>query len=124
MPLLNLFFSMLWFFLFILWIWLVISIFIDIFRSDDIGGFAKAMWALFVIVLPLLGVLVYIIARGDSMNERAVAQAAAQEKAARKYIQEAAAGASTADELAKLADLRKQGVLTDEEFAAQKAKLL
>ena len=124
MPLLNLFFSMLWFFLFILWIWLVISIFIDIFRSDDIGGFAKAMWALFVIVLPLLGVLVYIIARGDSMNERAMKQAAAQEKAARQYIQEAAGGTSTADELAKLADLRKQGVLTDDEFAAQKAKLL
>lgn len=124
MPLLNLFFSMLWFFLFILWIWLVISIFIDIFRSDDIGGFAKAMWALFVIVLPLLGVLVYIIARGDSMNERAMKQAAAQEKAARQYIQEAAGGTSTADELAKLADLNKQGVLTDAEFAAQKAKLL
>ena len=124
MPLLNLFFSMLWFFLFILWIWLVISIFIDIFRSDDIGGFAKAMWALFVIVLPLLGVLVYIIARGDSMNERAMKQAAAQEKAARQYIQEAAGGTSTADELAKLADLRKQGVLTDDEFAVQKAKLL
>ena len=124
MPLLNLFFSMLWFFLFILWIWLVISIFIDIFRSDDIGGFAKAMWALFVIVLPLLGVLVYIIARGDSMNERAMKQAAAQEKAARQYIQEAAGGSSTADELAKLADLNKQGVLSDEEFAAQKAKLL
>lgn len=124
MPLLNLFFSMLWFFLFILWIWLVISIFIDIFRSDDIGGFAKAMWALFVIVLPLLGVLVYIIARGDSMNERAMKQAAAQEKAARRYIQEAAGGSSTADELAKLADLNKQGVLTDDEFAVQKAKLL
>ncbi len=123
MPLLNLFFSMLWFFLFILWIWLVISIFIDIFRSDDIGGFAKAMWALFVIVLPLLGVLVYIIARGDSMNERAMKQAAAQEKAARQYIQEAA-GSSTADELAKAAQLRKEGVLTDAEFAAFKAKVL
>ena len=124
MPLLNLFWSMLWFFMFIIWIWLLITIFIDIFRSDDMGGFAKAMWVLFVIILPFLGVLVYVIARGNSMQERAMKQAAAQDKAARAYIQDAAGGTSSADELAKLAELKEKGVLTEEEFAAQKAKIL
>ena len=125
MPLLNLFWSMLWFFMFIVWIWLLITIFIDIFRSDDMGGWAKALWVLFVIVLPFLGVLVYIIARGNSMQERAMQQAVAQEKAQRAYIQQVSGGGgSSADELEKLAKLHSQGVLTDEEFAAQKAKLL
>ena len=124
MPLLNLFWSMLWFFMFIIWIWLLITIFIDIFRSEDLGGFAKAMWVLFVIILPLLGVLVYVIARGNSMQERAMKQAAARDKAARAYIQDAAGSTSSAEELEKLAKLRDQGVLTEEEFAAQKAKIL
>lgn len=124
MPLFDLFWSMLWFFMFIIWIWLLITIFIDIFRSDDLGGFAKALWAVFVIILPWLGVLVYVIARGNSMQERAMKTAAAKDKAARSYIQSTAGSASSADEIEKLAKLKDQGVLTDEEFAAQKAKIL
>lgn len=127
MPLLDLFWAMLWFFLFFAWIWLLITIFADIFRSDDLSGWAKAFWTIFVVILPWLGVLVYLIARGGSMQERAMADAAAREKATRQYIQEVSAGgggASTADELEKLGKLQSQGVITAEEFAAQKAKLL
>ena len=127
MPLLDLFWTMLWLFLFFAWIWLLITIFVDIFRSDDLSGWGKAGWVIFVIILPLLGVLVYIIARGSSMQERSMKQAADYQKAQDAYIREVAGsggGESNADELAKLADLHKQGVLTDDEFAAQKAKLL
>ena len=128
MPLLDLFWTMLLLFLWFAWIWLLITIFIDIFRSDDLSGWGKAGWVIFVIFLPLLGVLVYIIARGSSMQERQMRQAADMRKAQDAYIREVAGsgdgGGSSADELAKLADLHKQGVLTDDEFAAQKAKLL
>ncbi|MGI9667891.1 MAG: SHOCT domain-containing protein [Acidimicrobiia bacterium] len=124
MPILDLFFAMLWFFLFFLWIWLLITIFVDIFRSE-ISGWAKAGWVVFVIVLPFLGVLVYLIANGGKMQERAMKQAAQQQQAQAAYIQDVAGSSSSnADELSKLADLHKQGVLTDDEFAAQKAKLL
>jgi hypothetical protein len=123
---LDLFWAMLWFFLFFAWIWLLITIFADIFRSDDLSGWAKAFWTIFVVVLPWLGVLIYLIARGGSMQERAMADAAAREKATRQYIQEVSSGggASAADELEKLGKLQSQGVITAEEFAAQKAKLL
>lgn len=127
MALFDLFWTMLWFFMFIVWIWLLITIFIDIFRSEDLSGWAKALWVIFVIVLPFLGVLVYVIARGNSMQERAMKQAADQAKAQRDYIQEVSGSggaSSNADELTKLAELHKNGVLTDDEFAAQKAKLL
>jgi hypothetical protein len=123
MPLLDVFWSMLWFFLFIAWIWVLISVIADIFRSRDMGGGAKAFWVIFVIVIPWLGVLVYLIARGQGMAERSMQMAAQQEKATRAYIQEAA-GSSSADELKKLADLKAAGVINDAEFAAQKAKLL
>jgi hypothetical protein len=123
MPLLDLFFAMLWFFLFFAWIWVLISIVTDIFRSRDMGGFAKAMWLVLVLVLPLLGVLAYIIARGDGMAERNIRRMADQEEAARAYIQDAAR-VSPADELAKLSELHRSGVLTDAEFADQKARLL
>ena len=125
-PLLGVFWSMLWFFLFIVWIWLLIVVFADIFRSHDIGGFAKALWVIFVIVLPVLGVFVYLIARGGKMQEHAVQQAKDQDQAMRSYIQDvqASSGGGTADQLAKLADLKNQGVLTDAEFEAQKAKIL
>jgi hypothetical protein len=117
---------MLWFFLFFVWIWLLITVFADIFRSDDLSGWGKALWVLFVVILPYLGVLVYLIARGKSMQERAISQAAEQEKATRRYIQEVSSrgGASSADELAKLAQLRDSGVITAEEFDAQKVKIL
>ena len=124
MPILDIFFTMLWFFLFFIWIWLLISIFGDIFRSDR-SGWAKAGWTIFVIILPLLGVLVYIISNGDQMAERSLQQAASAEKAQREYIQSVSGGeTSAADEISKLAALRDSGALTEQEFAAQKAKLL
>ena len=126
-PLLSIFWTMLEFFLFFLWIWLLIVIFSDIFRSHDMGGLAKALWVIFVIIIPYIGVLVYLIARGGSMHERAAAQAAQQQKAFDTYVKQAAGssgGSSSADELSKLADLKSKGVITDAEFAAQKAKLL
>ena len=118
----QVFLSMLWFFLFFIWIWLLIVVFSDIFRSHDLSGWAKAFWVIFIIVLPYLGVLVYLIARGHKMAEH-VQQAAA----ARAYIQQAAGtagGASTADQLAQLADLKAKGVLDDAQFEAAKAKVL
>ncbi len=122
-PLLDILWTMIEFFLFFLWIWLLIVVFSDIFRSHDMGGLAKALWVIFVIILPFLGVFIYLIARGGSMHERAAAQAQRQQQAFDSYIKETA-GASSADELAKLADLKAKGVITDTEFEAQKAKLL
>lgn len=124
MPLFDVFWAMLGLFLFIAWFWVVISVIADIFRADDLGGGAKALWVIFVILIPWLGVLIYLIARGPGMAERSYQQAAAQEKAARAYIQDAAGGTSTADEIKKLADLKTSGVISDAEFEAQKAKLL
>jgi hypothetical protein len=124
MPLLDLFWAMLWFFLFFVWIWLLISLFTDIFRSPDLGGWGKAGWTIFLIFLPFLGALVYLIARGGSMQERAIADMAAREKMQRQYIQDVAGSDSTADELKKLADLKNQGILSEEEFASQKKALL
>jgi hypothetical protein len=125
-PLLGVFWTMLEFFLFIIWIWLLIVVFADIFRSHDLGGFAKALWVIFIIILPFLGVFIYLIARGGKMQEHAVKQAQDQDAAMRSYIQDvnASSGGGTADQLAKLNDLKNQGVLTDAEFEAQKAKLL
>jgi ABC-type multidrug transport system fused ATPase/permease subunit len=126
-PLLNLFWTMLWLFIWILWIFLLVRIILDIFRSDDLGGWSKALWVIFIIILPFIGVLVYLIARGSGMQKRDVRDARAADQEMRGYIREAAAtpGApSTAEELTKLATLRDQGVLTEAEFDAQKAKLL
>ena len=123
----QVFWSMLWFFLFFIWIWLLISLFGDIFRSKDLSGGAKALWTIFIIILPFLGVLVYLIVRGNSMQERALEDAANRENQFRGYVQSvAAAGATggTADEIAKLADLRDKGVISDAEFQAAKAKAL
>jgi ABC-type multidrug transport system fused ATPase/permease subunit len=125
-PVLDAFLTMLYFFLFIIWIWLLIMVFMDVFRSHDMGGLAKAVWVIFIIILPFLGVFVYLIARGGKMHERAAQQAAQQQKAFDQYVKQAAGtpGASSADQLAKLADLKTSGVLTDAEFEAQKAKIL
>jgi type VI protein secretion system component VasK len=125
MPLLDLFWATLWFFLFFAWIWLLITIVTDIFRSHDLNGWMKALWVLFVAVVPWLGVLVYLIARGGSMQERAMSDAAQREQASRDYIRQAASGGgSTADELTKLVQLRDSGVITAEQFEAQRAKIL
>ncbi len=125
-PLLNLFWSMFIFFLWVIWIWILIWVFIDIFRSRDLSGWAKALWFLFVLFIPLIGVLVYLIARGGSMQERATQQAQQEDAEFRSYVHQAAASspASTADQLAKLADLRDRGVISAEDFEREKAKVL
>ena len=119
----QVFWSFLWFFMFFIWIWLLIIVFSDIFRSHDLGGVAKTLWVIFVILVPYLGVFVYLIARGHKMSEHAAEAAAAQDKAARQYIQQVTT-TSSADELAKLADLKAQGVIDDAEYASLKAKAL
>ena len=148
-PILDIFLSVLYFFGLVLWIMLMFWIITDIFRSDDLSGWAKAAWLLGIIVIPLVGILVYLIARGGSMRERQEAQARAQDAAFRDYVRQAAAsdgpavaaanggtgsastatagngGTSTAsDELAKLAGLHQRGVLNDEEFAKAKARVV
>lgn len=124
-PLLSLFWTMLLFFGFVVSIWLLIVVFGDIFRSHDIGGFAKALWALLVIFLPLVGVLIYLIARGGKMQERASQDARQQQQEFDTYVQEVAGSdANPADQLTKLAQLRDEGVITEQELQAQKAKVM
>jgi hypothetical protein len=124
-PLADLFGTMLGFFVLVIWLWLLIIVFSDIFRSRDLGGLAKMLWVLFVIILPFLGIFVYLIARGGKMHERAAAQAAQQQEAFDTAVKQAAGtGTDSTEQLAKLADLKSQGVLTDAEFEAQKAKIL
>jgi ABC-type multidrug transport system fused ATPase/permease subunit len=123
-PVLSLFWSMLMFFGLILWIFLVITIFIDIFRSHDIGGFAKAMWVIFIVFLPILGVLFYLIARGGSMHERSVREATADKAQFDDYVRTTAGAASPAEQLATIASLHDQGKLNDEDFAKAKAQIL
>ena len=124
-PILDIFLTMLYFFLFFIWIWLLITVFVDIFRSHDIGGGVKALWCIFVVILPFLGVFIYLIARGGKMHERAAAEAAQQQKQFDTYIKQTAGGGNdVASQLSQLADLKSQGVITEAEFAAQKAKVL
>jgi len=123
-PLLDAFLTMLWFFLWVLWIFLLFWIIFDIFRSKDLSGWSKALWLIFIIILPFLGVFVYLIARGGSMQERSVRQAQAEDKQFQEYVRDAAGSGSTADEVAKLADLRDRGVITEAEFQQGKAKIL
>ena len=124
MPLLDLLWSMLWFFVLIAWFWMLISIIGDIFASD-MSGWGKAGWSLFVIVLPLLGSFIYLIVNGGAMQERSATAAAAVDQAQRDYIR-SVAGSSTsvADEIGKLAALRDQGAISDAEFEAAKSKLV
>jgi Phospholipase_D-nuclease N-terminal len=123
-PLLGVFWTMLWFTLWILWIFLVIRILIDVFRSQDMGGWAKAGWTVFIVILPLLGILVYLIARGKEMAGREMGAAADAEQARQSYIKSVAGSPSAAEEVTKLPNLRDQGVLSEQEFQAQKAKVL
>ena len=125
-PLLGLFWTLAFWFLWFAWIVLLFRVIADIFRSHDLGGGGKALWSIFVILVPWLGVLVYLIARGRSMTERDLERAQEQEDAFRDYVQKTttSSAASSADELSKLAQLKAQGVLTDAEFEQQKAKLL
>ena len=118
----QVFWSMLYFFFFFIWIWLLISVFADIFRSHDLSGWGKALWTIFVVVMPYLGVFVYLIARGGKMHEHAVQSAQAQDAAAKAYIRSVVS--SPADQVAKLADLKAQGVIDDAEFERLKAKAI
>ena len=123
-PLLNAFWTIVMIFLWVIWFWILITIFIDLFRSRDLSGWAKALWFIFILLIPLIGVLVYLIARGGKMHEHQVQDAQAQDQEFRRYVQETAGSQSSADELAKLADLRDRGVITAEEFNREKAKIL
>jgi Short C-terminal domain/Phospholipase_D-nuclease N-terminal len=124
-PLLDVFLTMMWFFIWFLWIFLLVRVIFDIFRSHEMSGWGKAGWLIFVIILPFLGVFVYLIARGHKMAEHDERDRQAQQEQFKQYVQQAAGtSGGSAEELNKLADLHSRGVLTDEEFAAQKAKIL
>jgi ABC-type multidrug transport system fused ATPase/permease subunit len=123
-PLLGVFWTIFEVFLWVIWFWILITVFIDIFRSHDLSGGAKARWFVFVLFIPLIGVLVYLIARGGKMHERAAQQARRQDEEFRAYVQQAAGSQNTTEQLAKLADLRDRGVITAEEFDREKAKIL
>ncbi len=119
-PLLGAFWTIFMIFLWVIWFWVLITVIIDLFRSHDLSGWAKALWFIFILLIPLIGVLVYLIARGGKMHEHAVRQDAEL----RSYVQEAAGSQSSADQLAKLADLHDRGVITAAEFDREKAKIL
>jgi hypothetical protein len=121
-PFLDVLWTMILFFCWVAWIWIVITVFIDVFRRDDIGGWAKAGWVVFVILLPFLGVLVYLIAQHDGMRERSMRQADAQRQEFDQYVREAAGG--SAAEIAQAKELLDSGAITQEEFDALKAKAL
>lgn len=115
--------AMLYFTCFFIWIWLAISVFIDIFRSPDMGGVHKAIWVVAIFIVPLLGVLAYLIVRGGKMNQHAIEAAKAQDAAMQNYIR-SAAGTTPADELHRLADLKDRGVIDQAEFDKLKAKVV
>jgi len=123
-PVLGVFWTMLIFFFWIVWIMALFHVFADIFRSHDMGGFAKTMWLIFVIIFPFLGVFVYLLARGDEMRKHAIKDAEAQDAAMRSYVKEAAGTSGPADQIAQLASLRDSGAITEAEFQSGKAKVL
>ena len=122
----QLLWSMLWFFMFVVWFWLLIMVFGDIFRSDDLGGLAKALWIIFIVVFIWLGVLVYLIARGKGMQERSMKAMQAQQAAQQDYIRSVAAPSSTApaDQIASAKALLDSGAITQAEFDVIKSKAL
>ncbi|GMR05752.1 MAG: hypothetical protein BMS9Abin25_0327 [Gammaproteobacteria bacterium] len=123
MPFFDVIWSIFMIFLMVAWIWVIIAVISDVFRSNDLGGLAKGLWIFFIIIIPWLGALSYIIIRGNGMQERSVQAIRDAGEQQRAYIQ-SVAGTSTADELSKLADLKEKGVITDAEFEAQKGKIL
>jgi hypothetical protein len=123
-PALSVFWTIVEVFLWVLWFWILIYVLIDLFRSPDLSGVAKALWFLAVLFLPMIGVLFYLIIRGSSMHERARQAERQQDEEFRSYVQEAAGPKSAADELTKLAGLRDHGVITTEEFEREKSKIL
>ncbi|OKK22251.1 hypothetical protein AMK16_03515 [Streptomyces sp. CB00455] len=128
-PLLNLFWTMLWIFLWVMWFFLLFKVITDIFRDPGLNGWAKAAWLIVILLLPYLGVLIYLIVRGSSMHERDARQLKAQEESFRQYVQSAAGtgtgtGASPAEELHRLSALKDKGDITAEEYERAKAKVL
>jgi hypothetical protein len=121
-PFLDVFWTMIIFFCWVCWIWIVITVFIDLFRRHDIGGWGKAGWVVFVIVLPFLGVLVYLIAQHDGMRERSMKQARAQRQEFDQYVRETAGG--TAGEIAKAKELLDSGAIDQGEFEQIKRRAL
>ena len=121
-PFLDVFWSIVVFFAWLAWIWIAITCFADIFRRHDIGGWHKAVWVVFIIVVPFLGVLVYLIAQHDGMRDRTLAQAKAQQAAMDQYVRETAGG--SASEIAKAKELLDSGAINQQEFDAIKAKAL
>jgi hypothetical protein len=116
--------STFWFMLLLAWIWLIISILGDIFRDRELSGGGKAMWTVFLIFLPWVGAVIYLIVRGGSMNERTVQAAQANEERMRAYVREAAGTKSVADQLTELAELRDNGVITGAEYDRARVKVL
>jgi hypothetical protein len=123
-PILGLFWTMMIFFLWVAWLFLLFRCFGDIFRNHEMRGVSKAIWSIFVLFVPFLGVLIYVLAHGDAMGRRDAEAAQAHEQAFQSYVRETAGSGGTATELSKLADLKNQGVLTEAEFQEQKSKLL
>ena len=122
-PFMDVLWSMIIFFFWVIWIWIVITVLIDIFRRHDIGGWAKAAWVIFVAVLPWLGVSIYLIAQHDGMRERSIKQAQSQQQAFDDYVRDTAGGGAAAD-IAKAKELLDSGAITQAEFDALKAKAL
>ena len=122
----GLFWTMMWWFLLFAWIVVLFRVIADIFRSPDLGGGGKALWVIFVIIVPWLGVLVYLIARGHKMTAHDVSRPRPGTPSSARTCRTSPGppARGTADELAKLADLQARGVITEDEFAQQKAKLL
>lgn len=132
-PLLNIFWTMFEFFAWVAWLWVLIFVITDIFRSRDLSGGAKAGWFAFVFFIPLIGLLVYLIARGDGMHDRAESRTVRDDQYRRNYTSDVSASstgpasgtpATTVEQLQGLADARDRGTITDQEFEAQKAKIL
>ena len=122
-PFMDVLWSMIIFFFWVIWIWIVITVLIDIFRRDDIGGWGKAAWVIFVVILPWLGVLIYLIAQHNGMRERSINEAQAQRRQLDDYVRSTAGGGS-AGEIAKAKELLDAGTITQQEFDALKAKAL
>jgi Phospholipase_D-nuclease N-terminal len=119
--------SIFWFMLLVAWFWLLMSIISDVFRDDDLSGVAKAAWCIFVILLPWVGVLTYLIARGRSMGERASREAARNEQAFRSYVRDVAVSersSSLSGELSQLAEMRDRGQLTPVQYEQAKQRVL
>ena len=113
-------------FFFVIWIWILITIISDLFRDHETSGVMKAVWVFFLVFLPFITALIYLIARGDGMRERAVKEQADAKAHFDDYVKETAGGggSSSVDELAKLAELKDKGAISDAEFEQAKAKLL